>query len=520
MPSYLHPGVYIEEIPSGSRPIEAAATSTAAFVGYTVKGPLDEPLLITKWDEYEDRFGGIRDVAMDVSNEDIPAGDPMGLSVYAFFQNGGAKAYIVRLATNAVASSGVVKEGTTDVVTFTAANPGAWGNELVVIFEPKSTANDNALFMVHIGTGEDDEFEALESFLDLSLDATDPAFIAGKINDASARVSVSVAEIADLSATQTALTAAGEQEVTLSGGNDGNAPSTDDYDAVFSAFLKYRDLNILCLPDQSWPANGSGNSVIDAAISHCETMKNRMVIVAPAPGKELESEKDVTDLNLPTKTYSALYYPWVKVANPYYDAETNPGASRTVLAPPSGFAAGIWAKTDARRGIWKAPAGIETALLGVAGLEYTVEDAEQDYLNPLGVNALRRLPNFGSVIWGTRTLATRADPEWRYIPVRRTAMFIEESVYNGIQWAVFEPNDHRLWSALRVNIDSFMNGLFRAGAFQGEKSSDAYFVRCGLGDTLTQADIDRGQVIVIIGFAPLKPAEFVIVRIQQKVGQA
>jgi phage tail sheath protein FI len=209
----------------------------------------------------------------------------------------------------------------------------------------------------------------------------------------------------------------------------------------------------------------------------------------------------------------------VKVSNPYFNAEKNPGAPVTVLAPPSGFAAGMWSRIDGRRGVWKAPAGVETALLGVAGLEYQVEDGEQEQLNPLGVNCYRTLPSFGPVIWGTRTLSTNADPEWRYVPVRRTAIFIEQSVYNGIQWAVFEPNDHRLWSSLRVNIDSFMNGLFRSGAFQGQKASDAYFVRCGLGDTMTQGDIDRGQVIVVVGFAPLKPAEFVIVRIQQKVGQ-
>jgi phage tail sheath protein FI len=222
---------------------------------------------------------------------------------------------------------------------------------------------------------------------------------------------------------------------------------------------------------------------------------------------------------LPTQTYCALYYPWAKVSNPFYNADTNPGAERTVLVAPSAFAAGMWAKTDGRRGVWKAPAGVETGLLGVAGLEWTVEDAEQDFLNPLGVNALRKRPGYGTVIWGTRTLSTKSNPEWRYVPVRRTAIFIEQIIFNGIQWAVFEPNDHRLWSSLRANIESFMNGLFRAGAFQGEKSGDAYFVRCGLGSTMTQDDIDRGQVIVLIGFAPVKPAEFVIVRIQQKVGQ-
>lgn len=131
----------------------------------------------------------------------------------------------------------------------------------------------------------------------------------------------------------------------------------------------------------------------------------------------------------------------------------------------------------------------------------------------------RGLPSFGAVIWGARTLATNAEPPWRYIPVRRTAIMIEQSIYNGIQWAVFEPNDHRLWSSLRVNVGAFMDNLFRAGAFQGEKASDAYFVRCGLGDTMAQDDIDRGQVIVVVGFAPLKPAEFVIVRIQQKTQQ-
>ncbi len=178
-----------------------------------------------------------------------------------------------------------------------------------------------------------------------------------------------------------------------------------------------------------------------------------------------------------------------------------------------------WSKIDGKRGVWKAPAGVETQLTGASGLEFQVEDGEQDQLNPKGVNAIRTLPGFGSVIWGARTLATNAVPEWRYVPVRRTAIFIEQSVYKGIQWAVFEPNDHPLWSSLRANIGQFMNGLFRAGAFQGAKADDAYFVRCGLGDTMTQADIDRGQVIVIVGFAPLKPAEFVIVRIQQKVSQ-
>lgn len=309
---------------------------------------------------------------------------------------------------------------------------------------------------------------------------------------------------------------AGEQ---LQGGGEA-APASADYSSFFNQTLrKVRDVGIIVLSGEYWAADGSGSAIVSAALAHCEAMKNRILLVSPPPNVELEQAAQVDQMALPTSTYSVLYYPWIKVANPFYNAETNPNADTTLTIAPSAFAAGMMAKIDGRRGVWKAPAGVETQLLGIAGLEFTVEDGEQDQLNPLGVNCIRTLPGFGSVIWGSRTLSTKADPEWRYVPVRRTAIFIERSIYEGIQWAVFEPNDHRLWASLRTNIDSFMNGLFRGGAFQGEKASDAYFVRCGLGDTMTQGDIDRGQVIVIVGFAPRKPAEFVIVRIQQKVAQ-
>ena len=161
-------------------------------------------------------------------------------------------------------------------------------------------------------------------------------------------------------------------------------------------------------------------------------MKNRMVIIDPPPDVELKTEKKIKDLGFPAKTYAVLYYPWVEVSNPYYDAEKKPGNPKTLLIPPSGFAAGMWAKIDARRGVWKAPAGLGTGLSGVAKTQYVVEADEQDQLNPWGVNALRKIIS-ETVIWGSRTLATKADPEWRYIPVRRTAILIEESVYQGIQ---------------------------------------------------------------------------------------
>ena len=310
-----------------------------------------------------------------------------------------------------------------------------------------------------------------------------------------------------------------DQGVQLQGGA-ATAPTAADYASFYDQTLrKVRDVSIMVLPGQPWPNDGSANPVVSQTLAHCSAMANRMLILDPPAGMELADGTTVGGLSLPTTTYNVLYYPWIEVANPLFNVDTNPTAPRTVTIAPSAFAAGMWAKIDGKRGVWKAPAGVETQLRGVAGLQYIVEDLEQDQLNPLGVNCIRRIPNFGAVIWGSRTGATRADPEWRYVPVRRTAIYLEQSIYNGIQWAVFEPNNHPLWSSLRANIGAFMDGLFRAGAFQGATAREAYFVRCGLGDTMTQGDIDAGRVIVIVGFAPLKPAEFVIVRIQQKVGQ-
>ncbi len=299
-----------------------------------------------------------------------------------------------------------------------------------------------------------------------------------------------------------------------------HAPTANDFAAFYGNTLrKVRDVSIIVVPGEYWADDGSGNPIIAQTLAHCESTASRVVIIDPPKGMELEQGAVVSGLSLPTSTYSTLYYPWVSVANPFYHEEKNPNAEKNLSIAPSAFAAGMWAKTDGRRGVWKAPAGVEAQLNGVSGLAYHIEDLEQDQLNPAGVNCIRKLPRYGFVFWGSRTLATRADPEWRYVPVRRTAIFIEQSIYNGIQWAVFEPNDHPLWSSLKANISSFMNGLFRTGAFQGAKAKDAYFVRCGLGDTMTQGDIDAGQIIVVVGFAPLKPAEFVIVRIQQKVAQ-
>lgn len=636
MPSYLHPGVYIEEIPSGSKPIEGVATSNALFVGYANKGPIGEPSLISKWDDYVDSYGGITSES-----------DAMGLSVNMFYLNGGQAAYIARLAANtqksALGAAQMLGRATgpaagINVLAVTASSAGVWGDDVCV---RAINAGDGYRFKLEVGGMEDGSFVPGEVFDGLSMDTSDSRYVLTVVNAQSKLIRVDLAgplksnpntyyrqgssESGDLtgitwtdvhqgmkltlnidnlgartitlgppaggsyststkvrdelrsrigelgsenayqnasvdfaagkltikSGTQGADSAvvvrpgelatllklgvgAGGVEihgsfdvipvtmgaaVALTGGGDGDLPGLADYQAFFTKMKKVRDASIVVLPGQYLPKDGSGNTIIDAAIAHAEDTRNRMVVIDPEPGFELDQASKANTLITTTSTYAAMYYPWAKVRNPFYNTDTNPSAPMTLLAAPSAIAAGVWARIDGTRGVWKAPAGVETSLRGLVGLEYVVDDGDQDQLNPLGVNCLRRFPNYGSVVWGTRSLSTKANPEWRYVPVRRTAIFIEESLYNGIQWAVFEPNDHRLWGSLRANIGGFMNGLFRAGAFQGEKANDAYFVRCGLGDTMTQDDIDRGQVIVIVGFAPLKPAEFVIVRIQQKVAQ-
>jgi phage tail sheath protein FI len=384
-------------------------------------------------------------------------------------------------------------------------------------------SNISFVFDIHVGYRENGTFSAVESFTSVSMVSGSDDFAEDIINGESALVTVDVLG-APTSDQYPVTNNDGDADTFDDGeqltGGVAAAPTAPDYTALYENTLrKFRDISIIVLPGESWAADGTGNSVISATLSHCDRMKNRMVIIDPPAGHELDNANTVATMSLPTSTYSVLYYPRVDMANPLYHPDKAPDRSKTIRIPPSAIAAGMWAKIDGKRGVWKAPAGVEARLTGAAGLEFQVENLEQDQLNPLGVNCIRKLPNYGSVFWGARTLSTRADPEWRYVPVRRTALYIEESIYSGIQWAVFEPNDHPLWSSLRANIGAFMNGLFRAGAFQGQTAKEAYFVRCGLGDTMTQGDIDRGQVIVMVGFAPLKPAEFVIVRIQQKVGE-
>jgi phage tail sheath protein FI len=211
---------------------------------------------------------------------------------------------------------------------------------------------------------------------------------------------------------------------------------------------------------------------------------------------------------------SAYYFPWVRATDPLL-------GNRPRLFPPSGFVAGIYAATDGNRGVWKAPAGTGAVLSGELGLQFDVTDGESDQLEVLAVNCLRNFSVGGDVVWGARTLqgSDAVSSDWKYVNVRRFALFLESSLTEGTRWVVFEPNDETLWEQVRMNIGSFLQGLFLRGAFQGTTPQQAYFVKCD-GETNTQASIDQGIVNILVGFAPLTPAEFVVVQIQQVAGQS
>jgi phage tail sheath protein FI len=290
-------------------------------------------------------------------------------------------------------------------------------------------------------------------------------------------------------------------------GSDGLPPGDLEHKDGLTALDIITDVNLVAIPGIA------SLDVVSTGVNYC-TQRADCFFVGEVNSTDDTVDEARTFANSLTvkSSFGAIYYPWLKIADPT-------GRSATpILAPPSGYVMGMYARIDGKRGVWKAPAGTEANIGGAVGLAADTTDVQQDFLNPNGVNVIRSFPASGIVIWGARTLATRSDPEYRYIPVRRTAIFLERSIYNGIQFAVFEPNDDPLWASLRLNITAFMTIQFRAGAFQGRTASEAFFVKCD-STTTTQQDIDAGIVNILVGFAPLKPAEFVVLKLTQKAGE-
>jgi phage tail sheath protein FI len=556
--SPTYPGVYIDELPSAVRTIVGVPTSIAAFVGTAPRGSVTDPVHITSWADYEREFGGL-DPASDLS-----------YAVYQYFQNGGAEAEIVRIvatepppadgggdgdggngAGNGAAAAPkfpgrakITLPAAGGDVVLTAVSPGDWGNHLRarVDYETQDKAEDAQNQKSFNLTLRDAATGRTESYLNISADPKS----AGRLSVAlsgSALVTVPdgadgklLTKNADVKPGQDPFPdgKSGKDNWYVEGqdGEDGdaapvaadylgkNSPGQDGKQGIYQ-LLKTDIFNILCLPgppgqvaDDEHPAG-----VLAEAAQLCLDRRAMLLVDPPSTWGSVDAAAAAGRPNgtMPlagdVAKNAAVYFPRLRLAD-----SRQQNAVRDF--PPCGAVAGVWARTDVQRGVWKAPAGTDAGLNGVLAPQVLMTDRENGILNPLGINCLRQRPVVGNVVWGARTLKgadIQAD-QWKYVPVRRLALFIEESLFRGTQWVVFEPNDEPLWSSIRLNVGAFMNTLFRQGAFQGRTPQDAYQVVCDVTNN-PQNDIDRGIVNIKVGFAPLKPAEFVVIHIQQLAGQ-
>jgi phage tail sheath protein FI len=491
MPTPLtYPGVYIEEVPSGVRTITGVATSVALLIGWAPRGPTGRAIRLTSFADFERSYGGL-----DLRSL-------LGYSVKQFYENGGADAYVLRIADDdAVAASCSIGD-----LTVSANSPGGWANAYQVRLARR--LDDATRFRLDV-LHQPSNGAAVESFENLSMNAADARSVAAVINGRSAFIGV------DATSTTTPANATVDLDATTPGA-DGTAFGPDDPDFRTALLARFGlgsitdriDLfNMVCVPGLT------DGATIATLQGHCRGRRAFLIVDCPETETVATVSGALANITGADATNAAFYFPWVRSPDPLQS-----GALRAF--PPCGFVAGVYARTDSTRGVWKAPAGSEASLTGAVGFSIGMSDAENGQLNPRAVNCLRTLPVFGNVVWGARTLHGDNDrgSEWKYLPVRRTALFIEESLYRGTQWVVFEPNDEPLWAQIRLNVGAFMQTLFRQGAFQGRSPREAYIVKCDR-ETTTQTDINLGIVNILVGFAPLKPAEFVVIRIQQMAGQ-
>lgn len=490
-----YPGVYVEEVPSGVVTIGAVSTSTAAFAGWASKGAANTPVQCLSWADFERAFGGL---------------DPrgvLGYTVSQFFANGGSRCYVVRLTGD----DDKLATATIDGLVLEASGPGIWANSYKIVTKPR--ADDAARFRLDVvrkgANGNPDA--VVETFSNLSLDAMSERPANAILGDSAIVRVKSMDSAAPVSAKTVDLTQGADGDVLEPDSADFAAALMGDGSTTGIYALGKVDLfNLLNVPAYASAAN------LAKLEKFCRDHR-AMLLIDSDKGTEIgatpKTDGPPSELTGSDGINAAYYYPWILAPDPKQQG-------RIRAFPPCGAVAGAYARTDAARGVWKAPAGTGASLSGVSGVVLPVNDSENGLLNPQAVNCIRHFPIYGTVIWGARTLRGNDEigDEWKYIPVRRTALFIEESLFRGLRWVVFEPNDEPLWAQIRLNVGSFLHDLFRQGAFQGSTPRDAYFVRCDK-NTTTQSDINRGIVNVEVGFAPLKPAEFVIIRLQQIAGQ-
>ena len=504
MPTYLTPGVYVEEVPSTSKPIEGVGTSIAAFVGLAPGGPVNTPMRISNWTQFAKIFGDPN----EPDNGPFMEGAYLAHAVYGFFQNGGGLCWVVRVGAGdgdgARPRAALPAAADKSIEAFHAeALPDVNGSVKVEVTEEPSAgegAEPTYKLVVDAGTDGREEFGGLT----LKKGAKN---IATQVNKASKFIKITEAtglpDARPATGTYTlSVPSAGAEEVKASDfeGDVARRQGMGGLSAV-------DEITMVCMPDaMTLASNGDDSQLRDLQgkmIAHCEGAGDRMAIL-DAPPNLLPQE--ILEWRMNTAGYdskfAALYYPWIEVMDPL--------TNQPMLVPPSGHVAGVWCRTDANRGVHKAPAN--EVVMGVNGLGFQVTQGEQGGLNKVGINCIRSFPGRGIRIWGARTLSS--DPEWRYINVRRLFNYIAESIMEGTQWSVFEPNDERLWMQLRIAASNFLTRTWREGALFGATPEQAFFVKCD-AETNPPEVIEAGQVICEIGIAPVKPAEFVVFRLSQ-----
>ncbi|WP_054049633.1 phage tail sheath subtilisin-like domain-containing protein [Alloactinosynnema sp. L-07] len=499
--SYLAPGVYMEEVSSGSRPIEAVGTAVAAFVGFAERGPLHEPVLVTNWTQFKTNFG------------DFVEGYYLAHAVYGYFQNGGGVAYVVR-----VGGAGAEGNGHTDgqIVSVPMAElPGAAGGGLTITARAAEAA-DLAVEVAPASEEGEDVFklvvkkagQPVETFDNVST-RRGPNNVATVVRQQSKLISVEETKGKALSVPKTgeiALAAPPSVPAKVDAkeyvGNSADRTGFGGLEAL-------DEVTMLCVPDLMAALERGALTMEDvkavqlAMIAHCELMADRVAILDTPPGLKAQEVKDWRmDFAGYDSKYAALYWPWIKVADPV--------AGKQVFVPPSGHMAGIWARNDSSRGVHKAPAN--EVIRGAVTLELNITKGEHDLLNPIAVNCIRSFRGQGIRVWGARTLSS--DPEWRYLNVRRLFNYVEKSILQGTNWVVFEPNDPKLWDSVKRTVTMFLRRVWRDGALFGRTPAEAFFVKCDEENNPPE-NRDVGILTVEIGIAPVKPAEFVVFRISQ-----
>jgi Bacteriophage tail sheath protein len=498
MPNYLSPGVYVEEVEAGSRPIEGVGTAVAAFVGFAEAGPFNQPTLVTNWSQFTSTFG------------DFIEGAYLSHSVYGYFANGGGAAYVVRVGQDGANGSGSSKK---DQPALPGRRQAMVGNYRITELEEGDGKTDITIDIEPASPAEGEKAPRDDLFKLVVKRGR-------KVEETFDRVSTSPGKENVVTAVKPAKP---------SGGSVALAPppaapaapariATDDYvgdvgeRTGFSGLAAVDEVTMVAVPDLM---SAYERGAIDLAgvqavqteiISHCELMGDRVAILDPPPGLGPQQIKEWLreEANYDSK-YASLYWPWIKVFDPV--------TSKNQLVPPSGHIAGIWARNDDTRGVHKAPAN--EVVRGAIDLQINITKAEHDLLNPIGLNCIRSFSGRGIRVWGARTISS--DPAWRYLNVRRLFNYLEESIMEGTQWVVFEPNDDALWAKIRRTISAFLVNEWRKGALFGLTPDEAFYVKCDR-ETNPAEGIDAGQVVCEVGVAPVKPAEFVIFKLAQFSG--